>query len=89
MRSADLIVHYELFTMGLVLIMKFIVGRVRSRMSEMSGFGVRYCPVYCPVLFGISDMSGTVRYCSILSGTQPFTNLFSLHSTLHLIFLSS
>ena len=41
MRSANLIVHYELFTMGLVLIMKLIVGRVqlwaaycgRARMS--------------------------------------------------------
>ena len=31
MRSANLIVHYELFTMGLVLIMKLIVGRVRGR----------------------------------------------------------
>ena len=31
-------------------------------MSEMSGFGVRYCPV-------LSGMSVTVRYCPVVSGT--------------------
>ena len=37
MRSAKLTVHYELFTMGLVLIMKLIVGRVQEQQRRGSG----------------------------------------------------
>ena len=42
----------------------------RSSMSEMSGFGVRYCPAlsgtvrYCPVC---PVLSGTVRSCPVVS----------------------